>query len=192
MVVGTDGFKAAPVLGSGGVDGRMEFSANFLANALTVVIDPRSEAWLRSALLETNDERLVSTSIGQFAPGRIGGPNATQGMEGSSMINPWDFVLMIEGSLFLAGASSRKMGARGAGSASFPFTVRPSPAGVETFVEFDGVNGRGELWLPLWSRPASLSELQTLFSEGRASNSPAQSPGSELIAASKHSRGMDS
>jgi CRISPR-associated protein Csx17 len=168
MVVGTDGFKAAPVLGSGGVDGRMEFSANFLANALTVVTDPRSEAWLRSALLETNDERLVSTSIGQFAPGRIGGPNATQGMEGSSMINPWDFVLMIEGSLFLAGASSRKMGARGVGSASFPFTVRPSPAGVETFVESDGVNGRGELWLPLWSRPASLSELQTLFSEGRA------------------------
>ena len=84
------------------------------------------------------------------------------------MINPWDFVLMIEGSLFLAGASSRKMGARGSGSASFPFTVRPSPAGVETFVESDGVNGRGELWLPLWSRLASLGELQTLFSEGRA------------------------
>lgn len=168
MVVGTDGFKAAPVLGSGGVDGRMEFSANFLSNALAVVTDSRSEAWLRAALLETNDERLVSTSIGQFAPGRIGGPNATQGMEGSSMINPWDFVLMIEGSLFLAGASSRKMGARGGGSASFPFTVRPSPAGAETFVESDGVNGRGELWLPLWSRPASLSELQTLFSEGRA------------------------
>ena len=168
MVVGTDGFKAAPVLGSGGVDGRMEFSANFLANALLVVTKPCSEAWLRSALLETNDERLVGTSIGQFAPGRIGGPNATQGMEGDSMINPWDFVLMIEGSLFLAGASSRKMGARGSGSASFPFTVRPSPAGVETFVESDGVNGRGELWLPLWSRLASLGELQTLFSEGRA------------------------
>lgn len=168
MVVGTDGFKAAPVLGSGGVDGRMEFSANFLSNALKVVTDPRSEAWLRAALLETNDERLVGTSIGQFAPGRIGGPNATQGMEGSSMINPWDFVLMIEGSLFLAGASSRKMGARGGGSAAFPFTVRPSPTGMETFVESDGVNGRGELWLPLWSRPASLGELQTLFSEGRA------------------------
>jgi CRISPR-associated protein Csx17 len=168
MVVGTDGFKAAPLLGSGGVDGRMEFSANFLANALTVVTDPRSKAWLRAALLETNDERLVSTSIGQFAPGRIGGPNATQGMEGASMINPWDFVLMIEGSLLLAGASSRKMGARSGGSASFPFTVRPSPAGMETFVESDGVNGRGELWLPLWSRPASLAELQTLFSEGRA------------------------
>jgi CRISPR-associated protein Csx17 len=168
MVVGTEGFKAAPLLGSGGVDGRMEFSANFLANALTVVTDPRSEAWLRAALLETNNERLVSTSIGQFAPGRIGGPNATQGMEGASMINPWDFVLMIEGSLFLAGASSRKMGVRSGGSASFPFTVRPSPAGMETFVESDGVNGRGEIWLPLWSRPSSLAELQSLFSEGRA------------------------
>ena len=168
MVVSTDGFKAAPVLGSGGVDGRMEFSANFLSNALKVVTDLRSEAWLRAALLETNDERLIGTSIGQFAPGRIGGPNATQGMEGASMINPWDFVLMIEGSLFLAGASSRKMGARGGGGASFPFTVRPSPAGMETFVESDGVSGRGELWLPLWSRPASLGELQTLFSEGRA------------------------
>ena len=168
MVVGTDGFKTAPVLGAGGVDGRMEFSANFLSNALLVVTDPRSEGWLRAALLETNNERLIGTSIGQFAPGRIGGPNATQGMEGNSMINPWDFVLMIEGSLFLAGASSRKMGTKGGGRASFPFTVLPSPAGTETFVESDGVNGRGELWLPLWSRPASLGELQTLFSEGRA------------------------
>lgn len=168
MVVGPDGFKAAPVLGAGGLDGRLEFSANFLAHALAVVTDARSEAWLRTALLATNDERLVSTSIGQFAPGRNGGPNATQGLEGSSLVNPWDFVLMIEGSLFLAGASSRRMKAPRGGSGCFPFSVRPSPAGVETFVASDGVNGRGEIWLPLWSRPASFGELQALFSDGRA------------------------
>ena len=64
MVVSTEGFKPAPVLGAGGVDGRMEFSANFLTNAHLVVTDSRSEAWLRAALLESNNERLISTSVG--------------------------------------------------------------------------------------------------------------------------------
>ncbi len=168
MLIEPDGFSASPLLGSGGVDGRMEFSANFLSNALTVLEDPAREGWLRVALLGTNDTRLLDTAIGQFAPGRIGGPNATQGMEGSSMVNPWDFVLMIEGTLFLAGAVSRKLNVVGGSRAAFPFTVRPSGAGLETLAAADSTAARGEIWLHLCNRPSSAGELRALFSEGRA------------------------
>ena len=168
MVVGQDGFKPAPYLGSGGVDGRMEFSVNFINNLMLIIEDPKSLSWLRSSLLGSNEERNIATSIGQFAPGRIGGANGTQGMEGSSMINPWDFVLMIEGAMFLAGSTSRRLGTTGGSKSSFPFTMNPAPLGVETLNESDGAQSKGELWLPLWERPASIGELKQLFAEGRA------------------------
>jgi CRISPR-associated protein Csx17 len=168
LVVGQDGFKPAPYLGSGGVDGRMEFSVNFINNLMLIMEDPKSLSWLRSALLGTNEERNIATSIGQFAPGRIGGANGTQGMEGSSMINPWDFVLMMEGAMFLAGSNTRRLGITGGSKSSFPFTMNPAPLGVETLNESDGSQSKGELWLPLWERPASIGELKQLFAEGRA------------------------
>lgn len=168
MVVGQDGFKSAPYLGSGGVDGRMEFSVNYINNVMLVLEDKKGTAWFKAALTGNNEERNISSSIGQFAPGRIGGANGTQGMEGSSMINPWDYVLMIEGSLFLAGSTNRKLGTSGGSKATFPFTMNPAPIGMETLSESDGVVAKGELWLPLWERPSSISELKQLFAEGRA------------------------
>lgn len=168
MVVGTDGFKSAPHLGSGGVDGRMEFSVNYVTNVMLALEDKRSAGWVKDSITGTNGERNISTSIGQFAPGRIGGANGTHGTEGSSMINPWDFVLMIEGSVFLAGSTNRKLGTSGGSKAAFPFTMNPAPVGMETLTDSDGSKGKGELWLPLWDRPASIGELQQLFSEGRA------------------------
>jgi CRISPR-associated protein Csx17 len=168
LVVGQDGFKPAPYLGSGGVDGRMEFSVNFINNLMLIMEDSKSLSWLRSSLLGTNEERNIATSIGQFAPGRIGGANGTQGMEGSSMINPWDFVLMMEGAMFLAGSTTRRLGSTGGSKSSFPFTMNSAPLGVETLNESDGSQSKGELWLPLWERPASIGELKQLFAEGRA------------------------
>ena len=168
MVVGQDGFKPAPYLGSGGVDGRMEFSVNYITNVMLVLEDNKSADWIKAALSGNNDVRNISSSIGQFAPGRIGGANGTQGLEGSSMINPWDYVLMIEGSLFLAGSANRKLGTTGGSKATFPFTMNPAPIGIETLSDSDGALAKGELWLPLWERPSSVGELKQLFSEGRA------------------------
>ena len=191
MLVEPDGFSASPLLGSGGVDGRLEFSANFLANVLTVLESPHSQGWLRAALFESGDTRLLDTAIGQFAPGRIGGPNATQGMEGGSIVNPWDFVLMIEGSLFLAGAVSRKLNVAGGSRAAFPFTVRVAAAGQQSLADADSNVARGEIWLPLWHRASSLAELRTLFSEGRAEVSGRQSRDGVDFARAVASLGVD-
>ncbi|MHB1038079.1 MAG: type I-G CRISPR-associated protein Cas8g1/Csx17 [Pirellulales bacterium] len=168
LLIDVDGFAASPVLGSGGCDGRMEFSANFLSNILLVLEDDRSRSWLLGSLLAEGKASLVDTSIGQFAPGRIGGPNATHGMEGFSMLNPWDYVLMMEGVVLLAGSVTRKLNTERQARAAFPFTVLASSVGNGSLEQSESQEARGELWLPLWDRYAGLAEIASVFSEGRS------------------------
>ncbi len=181
-----DRVSFAPLLGTGGNDGNLEFSNNFMQRLAEVIPfdavgwsatglgrrldDPRvrSRRWLEASLLGGESPELVNAAVGQFHPGGVGGPNATQGFEGESVINPWDYVLMIEGALLLAGSVVWRAGSEGRRKAAFPFTVRPSPAGWQTMVSADAAAARQEIWLPLWERPASLSEIAHLLAEGRA------------------------
>lgn len=173
MVLQQDGQGFAPLLGTGGNDGRLDFTQNFMQRIVSLGLhknepaNEQSPALLALALF-SSPAKLDSASVGQFAPGRAGGPNATQGMEGDSTDNPWDFILMIEGTLMLAGAAVRRFGVADSARAAFPFTVRPVAAGFDSPASKDEAESRGELWLPLWSRPTSAGELRQLFGEGRA------------------------
>jgi CRISPR-associated protein Csx17 len=181
MVLRERGQGFAPLLGTGGNDGRLDFSQNFMSRLVTLGIpscevNELSEAWLRNALFWAPTRQLEHAAVGQFAPGRAGGPNATQGLEGNATDNPWDFVLMLEGALVLGGAAVRRFQAGDdASRAAFPFTVRPIAAGYVSAGEKDDRkdaknirNSRGEIWLPLWGRAATITELRVLFAEGRA------------------------
>jgi len=110
-------------------------------------------------------------TIGQFHPGGVGGANATQGdFEAKSRVNPWDFVLMVEGTLLLAGSVARRLAVDAVARAVFPFTVDSVAVGYgsATSSEETSDGSRAELWLPLWDRPATLAEVSHLFAEGRA------------------------
>jgi CRISPR-associated protein Csx17 len=173
LILQSDGQAFAPVLGTGGNDGRLDFSQNFMVRLVMLGIhnaapDDRAAQWLDNALFGNPVPGLAAAAVGQFAPGRAGGPNATQGMEGEATDNPWDFVLMIEGALLLGGAAVRRLGVGLNSKAAFPFTVRASASGFASSSDSDAAGGRGELWLPLWSRPTTLPELRMLFGEGRA------------------------
>jgi CRISPR-associated protein Csx17 len=173
LVLGGDSQTFAPLLGTGGNDGRLDFSQNFMARLVMLGIhsatpDRKAADWLDNALFGDPIAGLKTAAVGQFAPGRAGGPNATHGMEGDAIDNPWDFVLMIEGALIFGGAAVRRLGAGADSRAAFPFTVRPSGVGFTSAGEADTASARGELWLPLWSRFASFVELKALLGEGRA------------------------
>jgi len=162
----------APLLGSGGNDGRLDFTQNFMQRLVRVRLHKDgqwadSTAWLDSALF-SEPAQLTSAAIGQFAPGRVGGPNATQGMTGNSLDNPWDFLLLMEGALVLAGAAMRRYGVGMSATSAFPFTVRTVAAGFDSASSQDQTEARGEIWFPVWPRAASLRELRLLFGEGRA------------------------
>lgn len=150
-----------PLLGTGGNDGRLEFSSNLmrrwtqLIDANTDAPRPGSADQLRLALFATNASVLEDASIGQFLPASEAG------------INAWDYVLMIEGSLLFAGASVRRLG-RARGASTAPFTVRSVAAGYGSAASGEAESSRGEIWLPLWSAPTTLPVVQSLFGEGRA------------------------
>lgn len=83
----------------------------------------------------------------------------------------WDVILLFEGVLLFAGSMARRMNARKAVPA-FPFYCASSlggnPAGGPTEIEGSqkGISS-GEVWCPVWSQPATLRDLTSLFSEGR-------------------------
>jgi CRISPR-associated protein Csx17 len=170
--------KYPPLLGTGGVDGNFDMSSNFMQRLLDVLdpesgcATPLSATWLDMALFGELAPAQAKNAIGQFSPGQVGGPNSTIGFEGSAGMNPWDFVLMLEGALAFAAATVRRNAQDGEGALSYPFTVRATAAGICALGAHDAKEGkdgmtRGELWMPLWSRNASYPEVRSLLSEGR-------------------------
>ena len=172
-LVTSEDLKFPPLTGTGGNDGNFEFSRTFIQQ-LQNLIDfqtgeplPAAIPLLKAALFDQTLPRLsFSGKIGQFNPIAAGGANAAPGYDGDSRVNPWDYVLMLEGiMLFTAGATRRYEQAE-TGDFAYPFTVRPANVGYGTASEGD--EARAELWIPLWTSPVGLKELQVLFGEGRA------------------------
>ncbi len=161
------------LLGTGGNDGRLDFSNNFMQRVVQVIDHvsgaptESSAAWLRGALFGGAFNGLKSLAIGQFDPGNAGGANGTSGFEAGALVNPWDFILMIEGALLFAAASSKRLG----GDVSVlacPFSVDAVGVGYPSAAAGDESKTRNEMWMPLWSEPVSLPELRALMAEGRA------------------------
>ena len=161
-----------PLLGTGGNDGRLDFSNNFMQRLLDVLptdsgdAPRRSRDWLDGSLFGSPVRGLLKgKAIGQFLPSAAGGPNATAGFDADSLVNPWDFVLLVEGSILFAAAAVRRLEANAHGGFAYPFTVRSTRIGYTSAAPEES---RGEIWLPTWSKPASPVEVITLLSEGRA------------------------
>ncbi len=202
LVLRSSGQSFAPIMGTGGNDGRLDFTQNFMQRLLDLGMTEKKESqknasdelrirWLRNALFSESCEGLIASAIGQFDPSGVGGPNATQDMERSSLVNPWDYVLMIEGVITMAGSISRKMGLQQSDKAAFPFTVNASPAGHESIRSKDSSTSRAEIWLPLWRKFATFAELKMAFSEGRVELKGRQSRDGVEIARSLASLGAD-
>lgn len=173
LLLTNDGAAYPPLLGTGGTEGNLDFTSNFMQRLLDLVDlesgdpQPASAEWLAAALNDALAPGYKSDAIGQFLPGNAGGANAAAGFDGDALVNPWDFVLAIEGTLCFAAAAVRRLGREEAGVLAYPFTVRPAAVGYSSAARGDEA-GRGEIWLPVWRRPTGLGEIQAVFGEGRA------------------------
>lgn len=166
--------KYPPLLGTGGNDGRLDFTNNFMQR-LGQIIDPEggeptdpAAMWLPAALFGDSSTGMENAAVGQFNPGDAGGANAGTGFESGSLINPWDFVLMLEGALFFAATATRRLESTEPGTLAYPFTVHASAAGSGAVGSGDEGQARAEIWLPLWNGFSSASEVKNLLAEGRA------------------------
>ena len=160
------------LLGTGGNDGNLDFTNNAMqriGDLFAVVSDggpsPIAHGLLGDALWCALTKEIVPAGVGQFLPGTAGGANTTTGPGGDSFINPWDFVLMLEGAILFSARSTRRLDPTASSRASAPFAVRSHVVG-------HGSGGsekaeRGEQWMPLWTRPSSASDLQAMLGEAR-------------------------
>lgn len=170
----TDVESASPILGSGGNDGSRDFGVNFAESIKNLVDfqsgDPKDcdGAWIESALFSTVCISGKPKTMGQFSPGH-GGPNATTAtaFKESNPLNPWDVVLAMEGTMVFAGAITRRWGAASPKGSAFPFTFQITSAGAGCLSQDDPNQARGEIWTPIWAKPARFAEVSAVFREGR-------------------------
>ena len=170
VLAGEDTFFP-PLLGTGGNDGRLDFSTNFHQRLLDVIGAPgtgraRSLASARDLIAGTETEQLASAAVGQFDPASAGGPGSSRFGAAESLVNPWGYVLLVEGALLFA-ASAVRRNQHAAGRAAMPFTVQGSPDGSASGAA--GEESRGEVWAPVWTAEFTLAEIKQLFAEARAS-----------------------
>ncbi len=183
FLLSESGPKYPPLLGTGGNDGRFEFTNNFMQRLMEVFSSktgqPTNQAasWLNAALFDEPIAGMEKVPIGQFDPNSAGGANAATGFDAPSRVNPWDFVLMLEGTLLFAVASAKRLESHSRGQLAYPFCVRQAGVGYASETLADEQSARAEIWMPLWKRPAGLDELRAVLNEGRAqvSGKPARS-----------------
>jgi CRISPR-associated protein Csx17 len=155
------------LLGTGGNFGRQDLSATYLARVQSVFTDHRSRGWLHSLVSGEESTSYLRDAVGQFDPGRAGGIQSSpwEKADDKGFVNPWAFLLTVEGALLFASAVVRRHGAEYA-RVALPFQVHGSAAGYPT--QAPGERVLGELWAPEWSVPVRLDEITHLLAEGRA------------------------
>ncbi len=178
MVLLDDGTPKFPaLLGTGGNDGRLDFTNNFFQR-LNEVFDlnnadghprPFAKSWFAAALWGSATLGCQhGNAVGQYLPGMAGGANSGNGPDADSLLNPADFLLMLEGVILFNVNTTRRLGAsHGSSRAAAPFVVGAQGAGYASAADSDE-SSRGEQWMPLWSQPMTLGELRHLLAEGRA------------------------
>lgn len=173
VITGDDEAAYPALLGTGGNDGRLDFANNqmrrlaSLFDMRTGAPKPGAETLLRASLFGDAVPGLIDVAIGQFLPGSVGGPNQTSGIDGQAFVNPWDFVLMLEGAVTFRVAAVRRLDSDALPQASAPFAVRGQAGGYGSAAPSDEDNRRGEQWMPLWSGFATAREVASMFAEGR-------------------------
>lgn len=169
--IAADGSRAfAPVLGTGGNEGRLDYTNNFMERVAGLLLDgtaqEAAQSLLGNALFGRATAGLQPAAAGQYDPGRAGGANQGEGIEADSLTNPWDFILALEGAVSWASGLYRRQGVSFRAILCSPFTVEATRAGYESSSRGD--DSRAEIWTPLWNRPTSFAELRVLLREGRA------------------------
>jgi CRISPR-associated protein Csx17 len=170
--IAADGSRSfPPVLGTGGNEGRLDYTNNFMSRIAALLISLEGgetvRDLLRSALFGGRTTALQLGAAGQYDPGRAGGANQGPGVTNEALTNPWDLVLTLEGAVAWASGLYRRQGVGFRAVLCSPFTVYSSAIGYGSSAKKD--DARAEVWTPLWSRPVRYTEFKTLLREGRAS-----------------------
>ncbi|MGH3440734.1 MAG: type I-G CRISPR-associated protein Cas8g1/Csx17 [Nitriliruptorales bacterium] len=169
--VTTDRLFDNPLLGQGGGASRRDFSKGRMKAAAKISGEKPGKA--RDAVEADLERFLVGEPCSVLGPwnaaswfsqaNKLYNFSATK-PSAEGQVTPWAMVLACESLVFFAGSTSRRLGARGRGRGAFPFVTAASAPGAPGRLTHD----KGEVWVPVWSRPMTLAEVRWLFLRGRA------------------------
>ena len=170
VLTSQDQVRFPPLAGTGGNDGRLEFSSNFHQRLSEVLPElgareRDTRAWADDLLRGTSTQPLKTAAAGQFDGLAAGGPGSWSFGAADSLVNPWAYVLMIEGMLRFAASPAKRLGEAGSRPRSLHGPGqrrRPRPGAHDE-------ESRGEVWAPLWDRPLTGRDLDLLFGQAKAS-----------------------
>ena len=166
-----------PLLASGGGEASGQYIVNHQQRLKTVLLDDQeqSKSQLEACLFSENRAGALEIGVlsAMYYPAYVKNWNSTQNFlpDGQRFVNPWDFILLLEGTLIWSLAATKRKGVT-TERASFPFYCRGSFGGSATIgpKEVEGAEksiANGELWCPLWDGPSTLAEIERIFGEGR-------------------------
>lgn len=168
-----NGKRFPPLLGTGGNEGSGSYVSGYMQQIDKCLIDHQYDSNINHTLF---DEGLkifkTEQTPGHFFPLASGGVNSSNGFSDKPSLDPWDYILTIEGTLIYAAALARK-GSSDRKEISFPFVTYPTPSGYGSASNMDGIKPKTakrdvfEIWCPLWERPISIVEALYIFREGR-------------------------
>jgi CRISPR-associated protein Csx17 len=169
-VLTSDGRKFPPLLGTGGNEGSGSYVSGFAQQVLACIAKREHEGALTTSLFGgSQSSTSCDQTPGHFYPGVGGGPNSANGFSGPIQLNPWDFLLGLEGTILFAASAVRRLESADPSIMVAPFTVRSRAGAAGSASATDDGEARGEIWMPLWSRHFGIDELRCLLNEGRAS-----------------------
>lgn len=158
-----------PLLGSGGNDGRFEFSNNYANAVLTCVVEEDEVARARaaellSAALDGASVPLTALTLAYLQ--RDASPVNSPTGESDAIGNPWDLILALEGALAMCAGAARRYGWEIGPRLVAPFAADAVAAGFGSAAPDEKVYS--ELWLPVWAGWSTLGEVELVIREGRS------------------------
>jgi CRISPR-associated protein Csx17 len=158
-----------PLLGSGGNDGRFDFSNNY-ANAVVTCVAPEDHVGraraseLLTAALDGASVSLTPLTLAYLH--RDTSPVNSPTGESDAIGNPWDLILALEGALAMCAGAARRYGWEIEPRLVAPFSADAVAAGFGSAAADE--KAYSELWLPVWDGFSSLGEVELLIREARA------------------------
>jgi CRISPR-associated protein Csx17 len=162
------------LFGTGGNIGKRNLAAVW-KRSLELSKKPEATLWLEHTLFGLDDVSLPDLEgAGTWFVFSNKTFNSGQDWYREGRLSPWSFLLAMEGALLLRGGVHRRLGTQAKGKAVFPFMCRPT----EPTTDGQVAHGKCEFWAPLWSKPTTMLEIETLFRSGLAEvgGRPASAP----------------
>ncbi len=177
-------YRGPAILGTGGNEGSGSYTAPFLAAVVECIIQGHWNDQISACLWNDGADRDAwnggfqpppTDSVKKPKKETVAGPFRQFLPSGQG--SPWDLMLAFEGVVVVQSGVARR-----SSSDQHPFLTSPfyfaslgmgtgSSSEMDEFVLNKGRKnaGRGEQWFPLWGMPATFTEIQQLFLEGRCS-----------------------